>query len=57
MVLIVAGLNSDFSEQASRDILIDDSLVRIIMFIISMGFVCFITSGLVHVILLAFKED
>ena len=57
MVLIVAGLNSDFSEQANRDIQIDDSLFRILMFTISMGFVCFITSVLFHVRLIAFKED
>lgn len=57
MILIVAGLSVDFTEIDSRNPQIDDDLIRILTFAISMGFVCFITSVLFHVRLIAFKDD
>ena len=57
MILIVAGLSVDFTEIEDRNPQIDDDLIRVLAFTISMGFVCFITSVLFHVRLIAFKED
>ena len=57
MILIVAGLSIDLTEIESRNSQTDDDLIRVLTFAISMGFVCFITSVLFHVRLIAFKED
>ena len=57
IILIVAGLSVDFTEIEGRNISIDDDLIRVLAFAVSMGFVCFITSVLFHVRLIAFEHE
>jgi len=57
VILIILGLFGDYSEEAQRNGSVDDAVLIILTLMISMAFVCFITSLLLHVRLIAFKED
>ena len=57
VILIILGLFGDYSEEAQRNGSVDDAVLIILTLTISMAFVCFITSLLFHVRLIAFKED
>jgi hypothetical protein len=57
IILIILGLLGDYSEEAQRNGSVDDAVLIILTLTISMAFVCFITSLLFHVRLIAFKED
>jgi len=57
VILIILGLFGDYSEEAQRNGSVDDAVLIILTLTISMAFVCFITSLLIHVRLIAFKED
>jgi len=57
VILIILGLFGDYSEKAQRNGSVDDAVLIILTLTISMAFVCFITSLLLHVRLIAFKED
>ena len=57
VILIILGLFGDYSEEAQRNGSVDDAVLIILTLTISMAFVCFITSILLHVRLIAFKED
>lgn len=57
VILIILGLFGDYSEEAQRNGSVDDSVLIILTLTISMAFVCFITSLLLHVRLIAFKGE
>ena len=57
VILIILGLFGDYSEEAQRNGSVDDAVLISLTLTISMAFVCFITSLLLHVRLIAFKED
>ena len=57
IILIILGLLGDYSEEAQRNGSVDDAVLIILTLTISMAFVCFISSLLLHVRLIAFKED
>lgn len=57
IILIIIGLFGDYGEEAQRNGSVDDAVLIILTLTISMAFVCFITSLLFHVRLIAFKEE
>ena len=57
IILIILGLFGDYSEEAQRNGSVDDAVLIILMLTISIAFVCFITSLLLHVRLIAFKDE
>ena len=57
VILIILGLFGDYSEEAQRNGSVDDAVLISLTLTISMAFVCFITSLLLHVRLIAFKGE
>ena len=57
VILIILGLFGDYGEEAQRNGSVDDAVLIILTLTISMAFVCFITSLLLHVRLIAFKGE
>ena len=57
IILIVAGLSVDFTEIEGRNVAIDDDLIRVLAFAISLGFVSFIISVFFHVRPIAFEHE